>query len=221
MAAVVVEFGQSHTEKRSLSLTRADKDRILQNFPEKISVLVPGCGPQEFPLRAQVRSVLDQIQPPVAKATFEVRGSAEDPETIMIDNNTRLKVPGVRAGTFEVLNASVAYEFDADIEAEGTTVETWTCDDGREGEQVSRTFKLVWTIAIDIEPGIGGEFEIEEVDIPIMAPCSCPEAETELVEAEEHEPEEQDEGEQEEEDAKEERSSRKKKSGKKKRKGRD
>ena len=25
MAAVVVEFGQSHTEKRSLSLTRADK----------------------------------------------------------------------------------------------------------------------------------------------------------------------------------------------------
>ena len=38
MAAVVVEFGQSHTEKRSLSLTRPDKDRILQNFPEKISV---------------------------------------------------------------------------------------------------------------------------------------------------------------------------------------
>jgi hypothetical protein len=36
MAAVVVEFGQAHTEKRSLSLTRADKERILQNFPEKI-----------------------------------------------------------------------------------------------------------------------------------------------------------------------------------------
>jgi hypothetical protein len=98
MAAVVVEFGQSHTEKRSLSLTRADKERILQNFPEKISVSVPGFGAQEFPLRAQVKSVLDQIQPPVAKATFEVRGSAEDPDTIMI-NNTRLKVLGVRAGS--------------------------------------------------------------------------------------------------------------------------
>ena len=220
MAAVVVEFGQSHTEKRSLSLTRADKDRILQNFPEKISVSVPGFGAQEFPLRAQLKSVLDQIQPPVAKATFEVRGSAEDPDTIMI-NNTRLKVLGVRAGTFEVLNASVAYEFDADIEAEGTTVETCTCEDGREGEQVSRNFKLVWTIAIDIEPGIGGEFEIEEVDIPIMAPCSCPQAEAELVEAEEHEPEEQDEDQEEDEEAKEERGGSKKKSGKKKRKGRD
>ena len=192
MAAVVVEFGQSHTEKRSLSLTRADKERILQNFPEKISVSVPGFGAQEFPLRAQVKSVLDQIQPPVAKATFEVRGSADDPDTIMI-NNTRLKVLGVRAGSFDVLDASVAYEFDADIEPDGTTVETCTCDDGREGQQVSRNFKLVWTIAIDIEPGIGGEFEIEEVDIPIMAPCSCPEAEAEaeFVEAEEQEPEEQ------------------------------
>lgn len=180
---------------------------------------VPGFGAQEFPLRAQVKSVLDQIQPPVAKATFEVRGNAEDPGTIMI-NNTGLKVLGVRAGSFDVLNASVAYEFDADIEAEGTTVETCTCDDGREGQQVSRAFKLIWTIAIDVEPGIGGEFEIEEVDMPIMAPCSCPEAEAELVEADEQEPEEQDEGE-EDEEAKEERSGGKKKSGKKKRKGRD
>ena len=219
MAAVVVEFGQSHTEKRALSLTRADKERILQNFPEKISVSVPGFGAQEFPLRAQIKSVLDQIQPPVAKVTFEVRGSAEDPDTITI-NNTRLKVLGMRAGSFEVLNASVAYEFDADIEAERTTVETCTCDDGREGEQVSRSFKLVWTIAIDIEPGVGGAFEIEEIDIPIMAPCSCPEAEAELVEVEEHEPEEQDED-QDDEEAKEERGGGKKKSSKKKRKSRD
>jgi hypothetical protein len=37
MAPIVVEFGRARTERRSLSLTRADKDRILQNFPEKIS----------------------------------------------------------------------------------------------------------------------------------------------------------------------------------------
>jgi len=220
MAAVVVEFGQSHTENRSLSLTRADKERILQNFPDKISVSVPGFGAQEFPLRAQVKSVLDQIPPPVAKVTFEVRGSAEDPDAISI-NNTRLKVLGVRAGSFEVLNASVAYEFDADIEPEGTTVETCTCGDGREGQQVSRTFKLVWTIAIDIEPGIGGEFEIEELDIPIMAPCSCPEAEAELVEAEEEQEHEATDEDDEEREDKEERGGSKKKSGKKKRKGRD
>jgi len=220
MAAVVVEFGQSHTEKRALSLSRADKERILQNFPEKISVSIPGFGAQEFPLRAQVKSVLDQIQPPVAKVTFEVRGSADEPDTIAI-NNTRLKVLGVRAGSFEILNASVAYEFDADIEPEGTTLETCTCDDGREGQQVSRNFKLIWTIAIDIEPGIGGEFEIEETDIPIMAPCSGPEAEAELVEAEEEDGEAVDEDEEESEDDKEERGGGKKKSGKKKRKGRD
>ncbi len=220
MAAVVVEFGQSDTEKRSLALTRADKERILQNFPDKISVSVPGFGAQEFPLRAQVKSVLDQIQPPVAKATFEVRGSAEDPGSISI-NNTRLKVLGVRAGSFEVLNASVAYEFDADVEPEGTTVETCTCDDGREGLQVSRTFKLVWTIAIDIEPGIGGEFEIEELAIPIMAPCLCPEAEPELVEAEEEQEHEVADEDDEEKEDQEERGGSKKKSGKKKRKGRD
>jgi hypothetical protein len=219
MAAVVVEFGQAHTEKRSLSLTRADKERILQNFPEKISVSIPGFGAQEYPLRLQVKSFLDQIQPPVAKVTFEVDGNADDPDTIMI-NNTRLKVLGVRAGSFEVLNASVAYEFDADIEAEGTTVEACTCDDGREGQQVSRTFRLVWTIAIDIDPGIGGEFEVEEVEIPIMAPCMCPEGETEEVALEDQEHEEQEEDE-EEKDDKEERGGGKKKSGKKKRKGRD
>ncbi len=217
MAAAIVEFGQSHTEMRSLSLTRADKERILQNFPERISVSVPGFGAQEFPLRAQIKSVLDQVQPPVAKVTFEVRGCTQHPDTIII-NNTRLKVLGVRAGSFEVLNASVAYEFDADIEAKGTTLEACVCDDGREGEQVSRTFKLVWTIAIDIEPGIGGEFEIEEVEIPIMAPCSSPEVEAELTDTEEQEHEATDEGEQEDKD---ERSGGKKKSGKKKRKGRD
>jgi hypothetical protein len=57
-------------------------------------------------------------------------------------------------------------------------------------------------------------------DIPIMAPCSCPEAQAELIEAEEQEHEVLDEDEEESED-REERGGGKKKSGKKKRKGRD
>jgi hypothetical protein len=212
---IVVEFGQARTEKRSLSLSRADKDRILQNFPEKIAVAVQGFGNQEFPLRAQVKGFLDAIQPPTVKATFEVRGKPDDVASVTIDN-TRIKVIGVYAGSFDILNASVAYQFDVDVESDGPTIEACTGDDGREGQRAERVFKLIWTIDIEIEPGVGGTFEIEEIEIPIEAPCCCPqeqakplaepEAQEELREEEEHEEEE---------------TRGKKKAGKKKRKNRD
>jgi hypothetical protein len=209
MAPIVVEFGRARTERRSLSLTRADKDRILQNFPEKISVSVPGFGAQEYPLRAQVKAVLDNVQPPAVKATFEVRGRPEDRSSIAIEN-TGLKVIGVHTGSLNVLNAAIAYQFDADVESDGPTIEACACDDGRDGQRVERTFKLIWTIEIDIEPGIGGTFEIEEIEIAIEAPCCCPPLAIEQAGSSDEEPEDE-EG----------RGAGKKKSGKKKRKGRD
>jgi hypothetical protein len=213
MASIAVEFGHARTEKRSLSLTRADKDRILQNFPEKISVSLPGFGGQEFPLRAQVKTFLDQIQAPTVKATFEVSGKPDDVASVAIQN-TDIKVLGVHAASFNVLDARVAYQFDIDVESEGPTIESCSCEGGRDGQRVERTFKLIWTIEIEIEPGIGGTFEVEEVEIAIEAPCCCPPTEVEEVgEADEEEPDE--------EERREERSGSKKKSGKKKRKGRD
>jgi hypothetical protein len=209
MAPIVVEFGRARTERRSLSLTRADKDRILQHFPEKISVSVPGFGAQDYPLRAQVKAFLDHVQPPAVKATFEVSGKLNDLGSVAIEN-TRRKVIGVHAGSFNVLNAAVAYQFDADVESDGATIEACICDDGREGRRVERTFKLIWTIEIEIEPGIGGTFAIEEIEIAIEAPCCCPQLGiVQAGEAEEEADEEEDRGES------------KKKSGKKKRKGRD
>jgi hypothetical protein len=208
MAPIVVEFGRARTERRLLSLTRADKDRILQNFPEKISVSLPGFGAQEYPLRAQVKAFLDHILPPAVKATFEVRGKPEDLASIAIEN-TRLKVIGVHAGSFNILNAAVAYQFDADMESDGPTIEACTCDDGRDGQRVERTFKLIWTIEIEIEPGIGGTFEIEEIEIAIETPCWRPPLAIGEAGSSDEEPEEEDRGEG------------KKKSGKKKRKGRD
>ena len=64
MAPVEVACGQSHMETRPLSFTKADKDRVAQSFPEKITVSVPGFGTQELPLRPLVKSMLDQVQPP-------------------------------------------------------------------------------------------------------------------------------------------------------------
>ena len=206
MAPIVVEFGRARTERRSLSLTRADKDRILQNFPGKISVSLPGFGAQEYPLRAQVKAFLDHIPPPAVKATFEVRGKPDDVASIAIEN-TRVKVIGVHAGSFNVLNAAVAYQFDAEVESDGLTIEACPCDDGRDGQRVERTFKLIWTIEIEIEPGIGGTFEIEQIEMAIEAPCCCPPLAIEQVGDVREQPEDE-----------EERGEGKKKSGKKKRK---
>ena len=206
MAPIVVEFGRARTERRSLSLTRADKDRILQNFPGKISVSLPGFGAQEYPLRAQVKAFLDHIPPPAVKATFEVRGKPDDVASIAIEN-TRVKVIGVHAGSFNVLNAAVAYQFDAEVESDGLTIEACPCDDGRDGQRVERTFKLIWTIEIEIEPGIGGTFEIEQIEMAIEAPCCCPPLAIEHVGDVREQPEDE-----------EERGEGKKKSGKKKRK---
>jgi hypothetical protein len=176
-------------------------------------VSVPGFGNQEFPLRTQVKGFLDSIQPPSVKVTFEVRGKPDDVGSVTIEN-TRVKVIGVYAGSFNILNASVGYQFDADIESDGPTIEPCTGDDGREGQRVERVFKLIWTIDIEIEPGIGGTFEVEEIEIPIEAPgCWPPEEAAQGAEPEEAEP-----GEEEEE---EETRGGKKKAGKKKRKNRD
>jgi hypothetical protein len=55
MASIVVEFGRARTERRSLSLTRADKDRILQNFPEQRDrVQAPCCC-----ARAEIEQAVD------------------------------------------------------------------------------------------------------------------------------------------------------------------
>jgi hypothetical protein len=209
MAPIVVEFGRARTERRSLSLARADKDRILQHFPEKVSVSVPGFGAQDYPLRAQVKAFLDHIQPPAVKATFEVSGKPDDPASIAI-HNARLKVIGIHSGSVNILNAAVAYRFDVDVESDGTSIEPCACADGQDGQRVERTFKLIWTVEIEIEPGIGGTFEVEEADIAIQAPCCC--AHTARAAGAEGEGEADDEKE---------RGEGKKKSGKKKRKGRD
>jgi hypothetical protein len=162
-------------------------------------------------LRAQVKAFLDHIQAPTVKATFEVSGKPDDVASVAIQN-TDIKVLGVHAASFNVLDARVAYQFDVDVESEGPTIESCGYEGGRAGQRVERTFKLIWTIEIEIEPGIGGTFEIEEVEIAIEAPCCCPQTEVEEVAEVEEEPEdeEQDRG-----------GGGKKKSGKKKRKGRD
>ena len=62
MAPVEVACGQTHLETRPLSFTKADKDRIVQSFPEKIAVSVPGFGAQELPQRIFSRHPRDHDQ---------------------------------------------------------------------------------------------------------------------------------------------------------------
>ena len=91
MAPVEVACGQFHLETRPLSFTKADKDRIVQSFPEKITVSVPGFGTQELALRPLVKSMLDQVQPPAVKIAIAVRGEPDDVDT---DRDRRRPVQG-------------------------------------------------------------------------------------------------------------------------------
>lgn len=183
MAPLLIDFGRLRTERRALALTRADKDRILQNFPDKITVTVQGFGPQEYPLRPHVKAFLDGIQPPSAKITFEVEGNGVDAELTLIEN-PQLKVIGVSGGEFVVGDTTIAYRFDADLEADGLQLNPCKSPDGREGVQPSRQFRLVWDIEVEISPGVGGIFEVDETEIVVTAPgCFQPEPEPEEVSA--------------------------------------
>jgi hypothetical protein len=154
MAAIEIECGKSHTEKRILSFSEADRDRIVQNFPDKIEVSGAGSVGQEFALRPYIKAILDQVQPPTAKIAIAVRGDPDDLDTIEIDD-IQLKVTGNTSGTFKVADVEISYAFDADILPSEMTTPACECEDG-EGRQRSRTFKCTWDIEISIVPGIGG-----------------------------------------------------------------
>jgi hypothetical protein len=183
MSAVEIECGKSHTEQRILSFTKADRDRIAQNFPDKIAVSVAGSASQEFPLRPYIAAILDQIQPPALKIAIAVRGEPDDLDTIEIDD-IQLKVMGNTTGTFKIADVEISYAFDADILPGEMTAEPCECEHGGEGRQKSRTFKCTWEIEISIEPGIGGVYEIEEFEITVTSPCYCPDHEYDEVESE-------------------------------------
>jgi hypothetical protein len=220
MAPVEIECGHSHLERRNLSFTKADKDRIAQNFPDKIAVSVAGFGGQEFLLRPYIKAILDQVQPPAVKIAIAVRGEPDDLESVEIDD-VKLKVTGTTAGRFKVADADISYAFDADIMPGDMTIEACECEGGGEGHRKSRTFKCTWEIEISIDPGIAGVYEIEEFEITVMSPCDCPDHEFELDDAEAGETEDDpaadaDEHDDDDRDA----GKGKKKSGKKKAKGR-
>ncbi len=223
MAPVEVACGQTHLETRPLSFTKADKDRIAQSFPEKITVTVPGFGVQELPLRPLIKSILDQVQPPAVKIAIAVRGEPDDVETLEIDD-VLFKVVGTTAGSFKVGDTAIAYTFDADILPGDMTVETCTCEDGGEGRRRSRTFTCTWDIEISIDPGVAGVYEVEEFAITVVSPCVAPDRTFEIEEADAglFDPDDSDDHEAEphDDDNDDAREGKKKKSGKKKAKGR-
>jgi hypothetical protein len=218
MAPVEVACGQLHVETRPLSFTKADKDRIVQNFPEKITVSVPGFGAQELALRPLVKSVLDQVQPPAVKIAIAVRGEPDEVDMIEIDD-VLFKVIGTTAGSFKVGDTAVAYTFDADILPGDTTVEPCTCEDGGEGRRRSRTFTCTWDIEIALDPGVAGVYEVDEFELTVISPCVCPDRTFEIEETGLFDPDDADDhgAERDDDDP---REGKKKKSGKKKAKGR-
>jgi hypothetical protein len=220
MAPVEVACGQVHLETRPLSFTKADKDRIAQSFPEKITVSVPGFGAQELALRPLVKSMLDQVQPPAVKIAIAVRGEPDDVDTFEIDD-VQFKVLGTTAGSFKVGDTAIAYTFDADILPGDTTTEPCTCEDGGEGRRRSRTFTCTWDIEISIDPGVAGVYEVEEFEITVVSPCVAPDRTFEIdeVDAGLFDPDDND-PESEPLDDDDAREGKKKKSGKKKAKGR-
>ncbi|MCX7315025.1 MAG: hypothetical protein NTV56_25815 [Alphaproteobacteria bacterium] len=188
MTPIVLDLGQSRSEQRALSFSKADKERILQSFPDKIEVAVSGFGNREFPLRAFVKSFIEQVQPPTARMTFSVEGDVGYVAHAAIENS-RLKIVGPSSGSFQTGDVEVAYAFDVDVEPGATKTLECTCDDGRAGAQRARSFKFIWQIEISIDPGIAGVFEIEEFEIAVETPCIC--SEPEPVDEPDHDMDEQ------------------------------
>lgn len=200
MASIEIECGHSHTERRDLSFTKADRDRIVQNFPDKIAVSVAGLGGQEFPLRPYIKTILDQVSLPTLRIGVAVRGERDDIDSIEIDD-IEIKVTGTTSGAFKVANAEITYAFAVDVMPSETTVEDCECEHGGEGHRKSRTFKCIWEIEISIDPGIAGVYEIEEFEITVVSPCHCPDHEhDDESEGEESEDDEHDESDEDEDD---------------------
>ena len=172
MTPINMQFGETRVERIALSLTRADKDRILQNFPEKIAVSVPNFGTQEYPLRSFVKSFLDQVQLPSVKVTFEVRGQEGDAALSEV-SASGLQVFGTSGGSFMIADTHVSYEFDAEIRGNNIAMEFCTCPEGEGGQQASRKFTISWLIEIALEPGVSGLYEVADIDLMVMAPCCC------------------------------------------------
>jgi hypothetical protein len=198
MAAIEIECGKAHTEKRMLSFSEADRDRIVQNFPDTIEVSGAVSGGQEFALRPYIKTILDQVQPPTLKIGVAVRGDADDLDSIEIDD-IQLKVTGNTSGTFKVADVEISYAFDADILPSEMSTQACECKHG-EGRRRSRTFKCTWDIEISIEPGIGGIYEIEEFEITVTSPCDCSDHEFEEAESEGDEPDDDEDDEDDDED---------------------
>jgi hypothetical protein len=173
MAAIIVELGHEHTIRRPLSLSRSVKDRIVQNFPEKIAVAVPGFGAQEFALRAYVKSFLEGVPAPTLKATVAVIGTAANVDAASIEV-IDLRVIGTNAGSFSAADAKVSYAFDADVEPAAYAVTDCAGPQGVAGRQRSRAFKFIWEIAIEIAPGVSGVYEIDEFEVTVATPCCVP-----------------------------------------------
>ena len=83
---------------------------------------------------------------------------------------------GVSTGEFIVGETTVSYRFTADIERDGLKMNPCKSQDGREGVQPARQFRLLWEIEIEMTPGVGGLFEVDESEIVVVAPnCFPPE----------------------------------------------
>ena len=200
MASIEIECGHSHTERRDLSFTKADSDRIAQNFPDKIAVSVAGFGGQEFPLRPYIKTILDQVTLPTLRIGVAVRGEPDDINSIEIDD-IETKVMGTTSGAFKVANVEITYAFAVDVMPSEASIEACGCEEGGEGQRKSRTFKCIWEIEISIDPGLAGVYEIEEFEITVTSPCLCPdhehdtESEGDELEEDEHDEADDDEDE--------------------------
>jgi hypothetical protein len=227
MASIEIECGHSHTERRDLSFTRDDRDRIVQNFPDKIAVSAVGSGGQEFPLRPYIKTILDQVSLPTLRIGVAVHGEPDDIDSIEIDD-IQIKVMGTTSGAFKVADAEITYAFAVDVMPSEATIEVCACEEGGEGHRKSRTFKCIWEIEISIDPGLAGVYEIEEFEITVTSPChdhahDDAESEGEVSDddlAEEADDEDHDEDDDERDDDDDDEGKGKKKGGKKKSKGR-
>jgi len=167
-----IDFGDTDTVTLTNSLSKADKNAIARNFPVTLTVDLPLIGEQEFAIRDNVKSLLDNLPSPSFEIDFTVEGDCETLEDTLIEATAENMV-GTYQGSFQVVNVGVAFSISARVVSKKFKVKNCKCSNGTTGKMGERHFQVKWYVDIDVNPGIGGTYPMDTHDVYISTPCCC------------------------------------------------
>ncbi len=166
-----IEFGDTETVSDSYALTKAEKDGIARNIPEKITIDF-FLGSTDIAVRKPLRDLLDNLPSPTFDADFTVEGDCENLDTTVIEC-TAEEMTGTHTGQLQVAGVGATFSYRARVVARRYSTKSCKCPDGTNGRRRERLFEIRWFLDVDINPGVGGSYKLDTRTATISTPCCC------------------------------------------------